>query len=278
MLSRRSFLEKSALLAGASLLSIDTEAARIKKFGCQLYSVRDVISKDPRGTMTQLAQMGYNFFESFQGKQGFLWGMTGKEAKTFFGDIGVRMVSTHLDINTDFEKSIENAVEAGLEYMLCPYIGMQPSLDAWKKKAELFNQKGELCRKAGINFGYHNHSYSFQLANGAKGQKILLDETDPNLVMFELDMCWSEAAGESSAEHLRAYNGRYKLCHIKQLETITPKPKQTDLDKGIINYPPLVKVAKETGMKYFLVEQEEYPSSPMESMASNAQYMKKLRY
>lgn len=276
-LSRRSFLQQSASAVALALLANEAEAkGTLKKFGCQLYSVRDLMPKDAKGTMKQLAEMGYTQFESYS-KDPF-WGMTPKEAKAFLGDLGVQMVSTHLGLPDTNEEMIAKAAEAGLKYVICPAIGMQPSADAWKQKADAFNKHGETCKKYGIKYGYHNHSYSFQNANGVKGQKILLENTDPSLVIFELDMCWIEAAGEDTVAHIKQYGKRYELCHVKQLATKDPKPQQTDLEKGIIDYKTLLRTAKDNGMKYYLVEQEQYPESPMASMKNDAAYMKALKF
>ncbi len=279
IINRRTFLQQSASLAALALINTDVEArGTLKKFGCQLYSIRDVLPKDPKGYMKQLADMGYKYFEGYS-KDPF-WKMTPKEAKAYFGDIGVKMVSTHLGLADTNEEMIAKCAEAGLSYVICPAIGMQPSADAWKQKAEAFTKNGEICKKYGLRYGYHNHSYSFQNANGVKGQKILLENTDPSLVCFELDMCWSEAAGEDSIAHLKQYGSRYELCHIKQLETKDPKPKQTDLDfaAGKIDYKSLLRAAKDSGIKYFLVEQEQYPIGPIESMKSDAVYLKGLKF
>lgn len=275
IINRRNFLLKSASLAGLTLIASDLQAkGTLKKFGCQLYSIRDVLPKDPKGYMKQLADMGYKYFESYSSDP--LWGMAPKEAKNYLKDIGVKMVSTHLGLPDTNEAMVAKAAVAGLKYIICPFIGMQPSKDAWLQKADAFNKNGELCKKYGIQYGYHNHSYSFTFANGAVGQKILLENTDPNLVCFELDMCWSEAAGEDSIEHLKQYGSRYQLCHIKQLETKTPKPKQTDLPLGIIDYKKLLRGAKDNGMKYYLVEQEEYPVNSIASLKVDADYLKGL--
>jgi sugar phosphate isomerase/epimerase len=110
-----------------------------------------------------------------------------------------------------------------------------------------------------------------------KGQKVLLDNTDPNLVCYELDMCWSEAAGENTIEHLKQYGSRYELCHVKQLVEKDPKPKQTDLADGIIDYAKLLRAAKDNGMKYYLVEQEQYPVDSITSMKNDAAFMKGLK-
>ncbi|WP_337043135.1 sugar phosphate isomerase/epimerase family protein [Emticicia sp. 17c] len=277
IINRRKFLQQSASLAALALVANRVNANEtLKQFGCQLYSIRDVLPKDPRGYMKQLADMGYKYFESYSKDP--LWGMSPKDAKSYLSDIGVKMVSTHLGLPETNEEMIAKCAEAGLNYVICPAIGMQPSADAWKQKAEAFNKHGETCKKYGMRYGYHNHSYSFQNANGVKGQRILLDNTDPSLVCFELDMCWIEAAGEDTIAHLKENGKRYELCHVKQLETKEPRPKQTDLANGIINYTQLLRAAKDAGIKYFLVEQEQYPVSPIESMKNDAAYLKTLNF
>ncbi|MFN8355605.1 MAG: sugar phosphate isomerase/epimerase [Spirosomataceae bacterium] len=277
MVTRRSFLQSSASLLGLGLVANELQAkGTLKEFGCQLYSIRDVLPKAPQDYMKQLASMGYRYFESYS-KDPF-WGMKPAELKTFLADHNARMVSTHAGLPDTNEELVAKAVEAGLKYIICPFIGMQPSKDAWLQKADAFNKNGELCKKYGIQYGYHNHSYSFTFANGALGQKVLIENTDPKLVCFELDMCWSEAAGEDTIAHLHKYADRYQLCHVKQLETKTPKPKQTDLDKGIIDYKKILHEAMKDKMKYYLVEQEEYPVNSIDSMKSNAAYLKDLKF
>lgn len=275
-MQRRDFIKyTSAAVLGGSLFTPSLlQAGTIKKYGCQLYSVRDLLPKDPKGVMTQLASMGYKQFESYSADP--FWGMSAKEAKSFLKSIKVKMISAHVGMKDINEGLVEKAAEVGLEYILCPYIGMQPGKDAWLKRADDFNAMGEMCKKHGIKFGYHNHSYSFAFVSGFKGQMVLIENTDPELVCFELDMCWSEAAGENTIKHLEEHGDRYELCHIKQLIQKEPKPKQTDLADGIIDYSKLLRAAKDNGMKYYLVEQEQYPTSPMDSMKSNAKFMNEL--
>ncbi len=284
-INRREFLKQTGVMAAGALTLGQTAALAHKNvgvFGLQLYSVRDVLPKDPKGTMTKLAQMGYRQFESYGGPQGFLWGMTPKEIKSFLSGINVKMVSTHFDYGKqannpeELKKSIDMAAEAGLSYLLCPYIGPQKSFDDWKRIADGFNKTGELVNKSGLKFGYHNHDYSFRPLDGKIPQEYLLANTDPKNVMFELDLCWIEAAGQDAAEHLKKYGKRYELCHIKDYNKTGDKVVQNDLGKGIVNYKHIVHTAMQNGMKYFLVEQEEYPVSPMESMKMDAEYMKKL--
>jgi len=287
-MQRRDFIRQSALLtAGAFALSqtellANAPAKTISPFGVQLYSVRDVIGKDPKGVMTQLAQMGYKQFESYSGQQGFLWGMTPAEMKSFLNDIGVKMVSTHfnfgqqMDKPDELQKSFDMAKGAGLTYILCPYIGPQKSMDDWKRIADRFNKAGEQAKKSGMKFGYHNHDYSFKPLDGQIPQEYLLANTDPKNVMFELDLCWIDVAGQDTEAHLKKYGKRYELCHIKDYKKVDGKPVQNDLGKGAVDFKKTLRVAMENGMKYYIVEQEEYPADVLTSMKNDAEYMKTL--
>ena len=274
-MNRRQFIQTGAAFSVLAAAGADAFALKNKKdFGCQLYSVRDKMSKDPIGTMRALAAMGYTQFESFS-KDPY-WGMSTAEAKKFFREIGVDVVSTHIGVPDINDSSAEKAKELGLKYLICPHIGQQKSLDEWKKRADEFNKAGELCKKYGLKFGYHNHGYSFETKDGVKGQDVLLEYTDPKLVTFELDIYWAEAVGEDSASHFEKHAGRYELCHVKQMATRQPKPTQRVLEGGLLDFTSLLKTAKKSGVKYFLVEQEQYDGDSLDAMKENAAYMKKL--
>ena len=247
----------------------------IPDFGLQLYSVRDIIGKDPKGVLKQIADLGYKKVESYAGDKGFLWGLTPKEFKAYMDELGMTIVSTHADTTKGLEKAAAEAAEAGITYLLQPYIGPQKTLDEWKKRAEEFNKRGEICQKAGVKFGYHNHDYSFKDQDGKLPQEILLDNTDKSLVHFELDLMWIVAAGQDPVAHLKKYAGRYDLCHIKDLVS-KPEPHSVDLGTGEIDFASLLKVGADTGITQFIVEQEEYPGDVLTSIGNDAAYMKKL--
>jgi sugar phosphate isomerase/epimerase len=273
-MKRRQFIQSGAAFAALATSGLDVFAAKKKDFGCQLYSVRDKMSKDPINTMRALAKMGYTQFETYS-KDPY-WGMNAAEAKAFFKEIGVSMISSHTgvpDINT---ASVEKAKEVGLKYLISPMIGPQKSEDEWKRRAEEFNKAGELCKQYGLKFGYHNHGYSFENKNGVKGQEILLANTDPKLVIFELDIFWAEAVGESCVAHLQKYAGRYELVHVKQMTGRDPRPTQGVLSSGLLDYKKIIPDAKKAGVKYFMVEQEQYAGDSLDAMLENAAYMKSV--
>jgi sugar phosphate isomerase/epimerase len=252
-----------------------SEAPSIPDFGLQLYSVRDVIGADPKGILKQIAGFGYKKIEGYQGDKGIYWGMTPKEFKAYMDELGMKIVSSHADTTKNLEKAAADAAEAGLTYLLQPYIGPQKSVDEWKKRADEFNKRGDICKKAGIRFGYHNHDYTFKEIDGQIPQEILLDNTDKSLVVFELDLMWIQVPQYDTVGHLTKYAGRYELCHIKDFVR-EPKVESTDLGKGIVDYPSLLKTASDKGITQFIVEQEAYPEPVMKCIENNAEYMKKL--
>ncbi|MGS2764653.1 sugar phosphate isomerase/epimerase family protein [Sinomicrobium sp. M5D2P9] len=289
-MKRRDFVKNTGLLTvGAFAMGHTDMVANVLKnktidpFGVQLYSVRDVLPGDPKGVMTKLAGMGYKQFESYAGSEGFLWGLSPREMKAFLADIGVDMVSTHFnymgvaDKPDELKKNIEMAEGAGLKYLLCPYLGAQKSWDDWKRIAENLNRAGKEAGKAGLKFGYHNHDYSFKPLEGKLPQEYLLENTDPDHVMFELDLCWIDVAGVDTAAHLKKYGDRYELCHIKDYNIENRKPVQCDLGKGSVDMKNTLKNALKSSIKYYIVEQEEYPVSSLESLKNDAAYMKALK-
>ena len=269
-------------LTGASLFSsCDEDAKRIKKFGLQLYSLRDVLPADPKGVLKQVASFGYKQIESYEGKDGMFWGMGHTGFKQYMDDLGMTIISAHCDINKDFEKKAAEAAAIGMKYLICPYKGPQKSLDDFKKFAAEFNQKGEICKKNGIRFAYHNHDYSFKTMEGQLPQDVMMNGTDPSLVDFEMDMYWVVAAGVDVEALLKKYKNRFRLCHVKDRSKspVTDNGKNSvDLGTGSIDFSSILKTAKANGMEYYIVEQEAYPNgSPLKAVEACADYMKKLK-
>ncbi|MGQ0740132.1 MAG: sugar phosphate isomerase/epimerase family protein [Bacteroidota bacterium] len=253
----------------------------IKDFGLQLWTLRDDIGKNPATVLKQLASFGYKQIESFEGPKGMFWGMGNTGFKKYMDDLGMKIVASHCDINKDFEKKAAEAAEAEMKYLICPWLGPQKSIDDFKKAAEKFNKCGETCKKEGILFAYHNHDYSFKMLDGQLPQDVMMNETDPALVDFEMDIYWVVTAGEDAEAWLKKYKNRFRLCHIKD-RSKTPGTdngkNSVDLGTGSIAFKKILKTAIDNGMKYFIVEQEAYPDgTPLEAVRTNAAYMKKLK-
>ncbi|MEO1262870.1 MAG: sugar phosphate isomerase/epimerase [Bacteroidota bacterium] len=300
---RRTFLQTAGIMTAGSMVlpnwacsggsketettTATTEAApaaptpSLDKFGIQLYTLRDVIPADPKGTLKQLADFGYKQIEGYEHKeQGIYWNMSHTDFKKYLDDTGLQMVASHCDINKDFEKKVGEVAEIGVEYMICPWVGPQENMDEWRKIADKFNECGEICKKAGIRFAYHNHAYSFKPVTDIIPHDFLMDNTDPALVDHEMDIYWVVTAGVDPAAYLAKYSNRFRLCHVKdRMKTATPDEREAscDLGTGSIDYPKILKVAADHGMKYFILEQERYDgSTPMDSAKVGADYLKQL--
>jgi sugar phosphate isomerase/epimerase len=253
----------------------------IKDFGLQLWSVRDDMAKDPKAILKQIASYGYKQIESFEGAMGMYWGMSNTDFKKYMDELNIKIVSSHCDINKDFEKKAAEAAAIGIKYLICPWFGPQKTIDDFKKEAEKFNTCGAICKKEGISFAYHNHDYGFKKLEGQLPQQVMMDNTDPALVDFEMDIYWVATANEDPEQWLKKYKNRFRLCHVKDRSKTLVEDNgknSTDLGKGSIDFTKILKTAKENGMQYFIVEQEAYPNgTPMQAVQVDAEYMKGLK-
>lgn len=253
----------------------------LDKFGIQLYTLRDIIGDDPQGTIKKLAGFGFNQIEGYDGPQGMFWDMPHTEFKKFMDDQGLDFVSSHVNINENFEEKAAQAAEIGMKYLICPYIGPQTSVEKWKEVTEKFNDCGAICKKNGIKFAYHNHAYSFKAFSGMIPHDFMMENTDPDLVDHQMDIYWVVTGGADPIAYLEKYPNRFKLCHVKDRmkdagddETAT-----CTIGTGIIDFPKILKVAKDNGMDYFIMEQERYDgTTPIKCAEDGANYLKSFKF
>ena len=292
-MNRRNFIKMSSGITGgliaisaipslSSCARAEQAVSASKPFGLQLYSLRDVIAADPRGVLKQVADFGYKHIESYEGPAGMFWGMSPADFKMYMDELGMKIIASHCNINENFEQKVEDAATIGMEYLICPWIGQQKSIEAYKTFADQFNRCGEICNAAGIKFAYHNHAYTFEKIEEQYPQDVPMQLTDPNPVEYELDIFWLVVAGLDPVEWLKKHSGRYTLSHIKDME-IGTEPGNGDssatLGTGSINYPEIIQVANEHGMKHLIVEQEKYAgTTPLDSTQDNAIYMQKMMH
>ncbi len=257
--------------------STETSNQMTKTFGLQLYTLRDDFPRDPKGVLAKVASYGYKQIEGYEADRGLFWGMTNKELKAYMDELDMKLVSSHCDIDNDFERKAAEAAEIGMEYLICPW-RMQQSLDDYYAVAEDFNAKGEICKQNGIKFAYHNHAYTFTEMDGKMPHDLLMDNTDPSLVEHEMDIYWVVTAGQDPIEWIKKYPNRFTLSHMKDRMKGTDEAEATcTLGTGLIDFPSIVKAGRANGMKHFIVEQERYEgTTPLQSAEDNAAYMSTL--
>lgn len=282
MTTRRKFLKATGMLATGVLAGANAARAwsgsRIEAFGLQLYSLREDLPKDPKGVLKQVASYGYKQVESFEGAKGMFWGMTNTDFKKYMDDLGMTIISSHCNINANFEQKAAEAAEIGMKHLICPWIGPQKTHDDYKKFADKFNACGDICKKNGLRFAYHNHGYTFQLIDSVMPQDTLMQNTNADTVDYQMDIYWVVTPGADPLSWLKKYPNRFTSCHVKdRMKQATSDDASCDLGTGAINLKLVLQTAKENGMKYYIVEQENYPNStPLKSVEVDAGWMKNL--
>jgi len=280
--SRRTFLRNSALASLAMSMPFRNQlmamAPGTKPFGIQLWSIKEALNQNPVGMLKQLAADGYKEIESFEGGRGMFWGMKNTEFKKLMDDLGMQIVSSHCDHAKDFERKAAEAGEIGMKYLICPWVGPQKSLDNFKAFADEFNACGEIAKKHGLRFAYHNHDYSFKPMEGVVPQDLMIERTNPAIVDFEMDMYWTVAAGVSPIAYMKKYPNRFKLVHVKDMSRLANGEHESCIvGKGTIDYKSLLPQVSKLGVQRMIVEQEAYTgSNEMDAAKADAAYMKTL--
>ncbi|UHG90493.1 sugar phosphate isomerase/epimerase family protein [Spirosoma oryzicola] len=278
MKTRREFLKASGYLAvGAALVPNLAKAAKVKNVGIQLYTVRKEMLADAAGTLKQLAQIGYTELESARSEKGNFYGLQPKEIKKIANDLGMTVRSGHVQIDNNWQRTVDMAAEAGQTYLVCASLPTEGQTVAnYHRCADAFSKAAETCKKANLVFGYHNHEYEFEKVDGKILYDILLDRTDANLVKMEMDLGWAILTGNDPLAYFKKYPGRFPLWHLKDMDKT--KKESTEFGKGQIDIKKMLQNMDKSGTKYFFVEQEEYPKTAMESAKYDYDYLAKLTY
>ncbi|MFD0765475.1 sugar phosphate isomerase/epimerase family protein [Mucilaginibacter lutimaris] len=285
-MNRRTFLYSSGMLAAISVSPAMALARHAKPTpGIQLYMVKEDMERDPIGTLKQLGAMGYTQIESYGSDKGMFWGKTNTEFKKIAAGYGLNLVSTHYNPCTlpEFDKLAAQAAEIGMKYLVCPWLGPQKSIEAFKNFADDFNKRGAICKKHGLRFGYHPHDYPYKPVDSQLPIDVLLAGTDKDLVDFQMDVYYTVTEGADPYAYMRKHKGRFKLAHLrdvltKRLPANSKDESACDMGEGIINFRKLITTGQDTGMKYFFVEQSRFfHETPLQSAKKNAAYLKALK-
>jgi sugar phosphate isomerase/epimerase len=299
-MNRRTFIGSSlattlltsrpTFVTGASGATAPTGAAEVSnkldRIGVQLYTVRDMIKTDFEGTLAKVAEIGYSEVE-FAG----YFDHQPKDIRAALDRVHLTAPSEHVSyevVQNKWPETLDAAHVVGHNFVVCPSIDEADRKKAagYKKAAEVFNRAGEASKKAGIQFGYHNHSWEFvPLADGGGkfGYDILLSETDPKLVKMEMDLCWITVAGQDPLTYFNRYPGRFPLVHVKDW-TKGPDGKMSEKDghmadvgSGAIDWKRLFAESKKAGIEHYFVENDE-PTSPIEDLRKSYTYLRDLRF
>jgi sugar phosphate isomerase/epimerase len=223
----------------------------------QLYTVRDELEKDFTGALRKVAEMGYTNVEL----AGF-GGNSAKDLKAILDEFGLKAVGSHVGLDQlegpNSSKTIEDHNLLGIPYVVIPWLPQERREDkaGYERLAGVLNEVGRKVKAAGMTLGYHNHNFEFdQKFDGKPGLAILFDETDPNLVIGELDTYWALYAGTDPVEFLNKYPGRFPLIHIKDMDQ--DDRSFAPIGTGVLPLDAIVQAAPAAGAKYLIVEQDQ---------------------
>jgi sugar phosphate isomerase/epimerase len=285
-ISRRSFISTGS--ATLALAAVGVEQSRADPLGIpiglQLYTVYSELEKDFEGTLSRIAAIGIRDIELFAFPN-----RKPKDVRRALDDAGLRAISVHLggeDLASQPQKQIDLAGALGVGFLICPFPLNSPTaqarpefaaahdsfealvkflsmmtLDDWRWNADIFNEVGERARRAGIQFGYHNHSPEFRRFGNQVAYDELITRTDSRYVTFEMDCGWVESSRASACGYLRKYPGRFQLLHIKDIKRrvdtgVELKMESTEIGRGIIDWKGIFAAAPRGGVKHYFIEQE----------------------
>lgn len=301
--SRREFLRQGSFLTAGTLLSFKyltaTKGIQTPELvGIQLYSVRDDMHKDPLATLTQLASMGYKYLEHANYVNRKFYGYSPSEFRKLLDGMGMKMPSGHTvlrashwnestkDFTDEWKYTVEDAAVMGQQYVISPALEQEQrkDYDSLLHFMDIFNKSGELCQKAGMKFGYHNHDFEFsQLLNDKSMYELILDNTDPQYVIQQLDTGNLYNGGAKAMDIVKKYPGRFQSLHVKD-EIAAPggheKYESCVLGKGIVNLKEVLDMVRKTTKNvHYIIEQESYQGkAPLDCAREDLAVMKKWGY
>jgi sugar phosphate isomerase/epimerase len=271
--------------------------------GIQLYTVREDLPKDTPGTLKQLHDIGFREVETAGfGKYSV------KEFRQLLDDAGLKCPSAHVNMNAaDLGPVFEDVHTLGAHFATSsslatgnmpraprPAPGTPPAprpamgplgLEGFTKLAAQMNDIAAKTKAAGLQYAYHNHNYEFEkMPDGSFGYDVLVNNTDHELVKFEIDCGWMCAGGADPIAYFKKYPGRFKMIHVKEFQALSKpvtslggpdRPKGVDLGQGFIDYKAIFVAGKKAGIEHAFSEQEDpFPVSQMASAKAAYAFLK----
>ncbi len=314
-MDRRQFLSYSAAVLAAGALT-PASADATKRIGLQLFSMPKMLEKDFREGIAFVAGLGYSEVElygpypfsapeaiagwravtpqlGFSGS-GF-FGLTAAQVHSILSEHRLSAPSMHTDLLT-LQQGMGALAEAahllGATYVTLPAIPAEKrkSLDDFKRMADSFNSIGKEARRNGVKFAYHNHGYGLREMQGQIPLQLMLQQTDPTLVFFEMDIYWTTAGGADPVQYLKDYPTRYKMLHLKDMKErrqfkgdggdpsqwIELFPYMTSVGDGVLDIRGIVSQGHRSGVEHFFVEQD-MVANPQVALKRSADFLLKLR-
>ncbi|MGC5004210.1 sugar phosphate isomerase/epimerase [Streptomyces sp. NBC_00353] len=243
--------------------------------GMHLYTMRTTLATDFRGTLERLAEIGYATV-GVSGRHG----NSAADIRRMLDETRLKAVLEHVGYDivrgAGLPQALEDIHTLGGKWIVVPSLpGSLHSPAGYREAAREFNKAGLAARESGLKLLYHNHGTDHQVVDGVSLYDILLAETDPELVGFELDLYWAANGGASAPGELFVrHPRRFPALHVKDM---APDGDFADVGSGVLDFPTMFDTARQGGVKQWLVEHDS-PADPFASALASYTYLSRLRY
>jgi len=247
-----------------------------EKIGLQLHSVKEDAKRDLADTLGKISRIGYKYVE-FAG----YYGHEPQALKDLLERFDLHAPSAHVPLGV-VRDSLQNAISEALalEHNYLILSSFHPEIPAspaqFREKAKFLNRVGRQCADRGIRFGYHTHADEFRKLEGIIPFSILLDETDPEFVVMQIDTYWAVRAGADPGDFFRTSPGRFPLIHVKDIEK-SPATDSTPVGSGRTDWKSVLRAAIAAGTEYFIVEQEHFDHAPVDCLRESLDFLKNIK-
>lgn len=265
----------------------------------QSYTLRNQLPSAPRETLDAVAKLGYSGVELGRAELSKLGPYLKEfklatpaahfEAPLITGNWDAyKQLQATLPAGYDLSRAIADAKAAGLKFMLVPYLqkSERTAPGFYERFADSMNKAGAAIRKAGMQLAYHHHSFEFDPAGGTRPFDLLVERFDPKLVHWELDLFWMSVGGDQPVNRLKQLKGRVAAVHLKDVapgtkteywEGAVPRTAFKEVGNGTLGWPTILNACKDAGVSLYVVEQDQCPGNPLDSIAQSYRFLRGVK-
>jgi sugar phosphate isomerase/epimerase len=291
MIKKLTLFTLAIMLLPITFLSSCNSKSDMPAPGATLYTLRDLMDQDPKAVLKQVADMGYVNIEAVNYQDGKFYGMPPAEFKAYLESLGLVPLSVHQGGVTleNADQYIADTKAAGFKYFVIPVppmgmftfdretmsMGMNGTAE---EITDILITLAKKCKAAGLELLYHNHNFELKPdANGVVLLDYMLENTDPELVNFQMDLYWMNNGGADPVAYFDRYPGRFKIWHVKDMDD---QGRFAPAGTGKIDFKRILAAREKSGMEYYIVEQDMTfdGMEPMEAIQISYDNLKTLGY
>jgi len=247
------------------------------RIAVQLYTLRDFCQTTEalKQSMYKIKEIGYQAVQVSG-----IGPISNEDVKACADEVGLQICATHVDY-ASMKENLECVIRQH-ELWGCKYAGIGGlpvefrNAEGYVAFAKEASEIGKRLQERGIQFIYHNHHFEFQKYSGVTGMELLRTESDAEAFGFELDTYWVQAGGANPVDWIHKVNGRMKVVHLKDMAIVDQQQLYAEIGEGNLDFPAIIEACRQTGVEWYVVEQDVCQRDPFESLAISWNNLNKL--